>query len=710
MSITPRSERGQVVVFFALLIPVLFGLAAVVMDIGNWYVHKRHLQTQVDATVLAPAPEFTGCFDPNAWSATDAAIEQNAIGFAGDTQRLGTVGNDPSTSTNRQLQEPDDVRVVLNSSQYWAPVNGLVPGTNGYGLDKTMDSNGDGDGGFCNERYIDAKATDEDAPLLWGLIPFSPDPKSHAKAAVKELIAAKGILPFAVPEPVPGAVAAIFVDEDAAAANNVLAASELSPDTSDPVLSSKYSVFSGIAGRFSITGRDDVSVVILVSRYDVPDPRLNFNSLGQICSQAGVKCYSGSGQQSGLALIHGYESGGGSAPILRQTTVSGCDSSPNLSGPYFSLTGRCSAVVNAEIATGALVNFRARLHRGSNCGGGGISMSGSGGTFTASDTLPRPSQGGQVPFSIDWQAQGSGGWTCFGRYAARPFVANRQLSGPIQYLWLDGADTNGVPFANSYSIPKEPSMQPVTYTVTVGLLPPLRQSTLSDQPVLIRAASEDNPSNTQSIDCDVDNYPYPPPYNNVPADVAEIAYGCVTPYKENPTLDCSAYSFGGLPPAPPPTTTFENAPECAETKQGQVAVLREGLNLRIGEPPNCAPNNWPDPPITQQSITDLVTNFSDDPRLVTLVVTDFGVFGTGTAIVPIRYFAGFYITGKDVSQQSPACLDDDPHPLGYDDQDDDGDIWGYFVTQVVYGSSGAPGPEDCDFSTQPQNCVLTLVE
>ena len=55
-------ERGQVVVMFALLIPVLFGLGAIVLDIGNWYVHKRHLQTQVDAAVLAAGPAFVGCF------------------------------------------------------------------------------------------------------------------------------------------------------------------------------------------------------------------------------------------------------------------------------------------------------------------------------------------------------------------------------------------------------------------------------------------------------------------------------------------------------------------------------------------------------------------------------------------------------------------------------------------------------------------------
>ena len=200
----------------------------------------------------------------------------------------------------------------------------------------------------------------------------------------------------------------------------------------------------------------------------------------------------------------------------------------------------------------------------------------------------------------------------------------------------------------------------MTYGITVGLRPPLKTTTLSGKPVLIRYATEDNPSLTQSIDCDVDNYPYPAPYNTLPSDVAEIANGCVTPYKVNPTLDCSAYSNGDLPPAAPPTTTFANAPDCAQSKNGQVSSLRKGLVARLTLPNgSCAPNQWPKKPgqpLTQAEIDTWLEGLGDDPRLVTLVVTEFAAFsGSGTEIIPIRYFAGFYITGKDISSQSPRC-------------------------------------------------------
>ncbi len=183
-----RAESGQVIVFFALLIPVLFAIGAVVLDVGNWYVHKRHLQTQVDAAALASGPQFVGCFhDP---AAANLAIASRALAYAGDTIRPGQYGpNAPLSTTNLQFQEPNDVRVALNAQRYWDKPDGIVPGVNGYNdLDNKLDS-ADADllGDPCNERYLDVKATDDDAPAIWGLIPITPSPKTHAKIQIHDL-------------------------------------------------------------------------------------------------------------------------------------------------------------------------------------------------------------------------------------------------------------------------------------------------------------------------------------------------------------------------------------------------------------------------------------------------------------------------------------------------------------------------------------------
>jgi len=48
-------ERGGVLVMFALFAPVLILFMAFVLDVGNWFEHKRHLQLQADAGALAAA-------------------------------------------------------------------------------------------------------------------------------------------------------------------------------------------------------------------------------------------------------------------------------------------------------------------------------------------------------------------------------------------------------------------------------------------------------------------------------------------------------------------------------------------------------------------------------------------------------------------------------------------------------------------------------
>ena len=79
------SQQGQVFVMFALLLPVLFGLGSIVISVGNWYVHKRHLQTQVDAAAFAGAQAFTGCFLQGQLPQANANITAAALNYAGDT-------------------------------------------------------------------------------------------------------------------------------------------------------------------------------------------------------------------------------------------------------------------------------------------------------------------------------------------------------------------------------------------------------------------------------------------------------------------------------------------------------------------------------------------------------------------------------------------------------------------------------------------------
>ena len=53
-----NNENGQVFVFLAVMLVVLLGCAALVIDVGRAYLAKRHLQASADAAATAGALEL----------------------------------------------------------------------------------------------------------------------------------------------------------------------------------------------------------------------------------------------------------------------------------------------------------------------------------------------------------------------------------------------------------------------------------------------------------------------------------------------------------------------------------------------------------------------------------------------------------------------------------------------------------------------------
>ena len=721
VSVTPSraAERGQVVVLFALLIPVIFGLGAIVLDIGNWYVHKRHLQTQVDAAVLSAGPAFVGCY--HAPSAANLSIAQTALGYAGDTLRDGS-------TSNQQVQEPNDVRIALNAGRYWQKSDGVISPTNGYGLDNTMATPGDP----CSTKILDAKATDDEAPSLWGLIPLAPSPKTHAKVEIRKLEAESGMLPWAVPEIDPRSVWALFVNED----TGIVFDSQELIAADDPNLP-----WSEWATRFDGTNEliplgvthDNTGVVILVSKDD-PNPVVT-GSLGAICSQSPklVNCYAGSTATSGATFIHGYNGGGGgtlAVPIVRQVELgpAGCDPQLDLSAPYFTLSDTCTAGISAVID----FNVSGATNPGlmPNCvtvtasPGGQLSWSGNvpgGSLFTGSFNLAP----GRTTLNLNWTSKprnSNCNQTDFsGSFAkvAAPYMAN-VASGPIQYLKLRAFySTNGLPAPDANSVDRGENYN---YLVTVGLPRPIQVLAPTANALVLRLANPSGSQN-QAIDCDKNiNYE------------DEITNGCQTKYRTNyddldsdgdlewRNIQCNGYSTGNLPP-----TDFLNdpPPDCAMTETGdKTGPMRQGLAARFENP--CLPNYWPAPTATQADIDDFFANhdFSNDPRYVTLVITDNTAFtGSGNEPVPVKYFAGFYVTGWDLGGATNGCPDPDGaggplrgnecHPIlgcSYASSRDNGDAWGHFVNITTFSSTGDPDDQLCTFGEDPSVCIPVLVE
>ena len=327
-------ERGQVVVLFALLIPVIFAIGAVVMDVGNWYTLRRHLQTQVDAAALAGGQSLYGCHQDS--GGQNGAVAQAALNYAGDPTR-------DAAAKNLQLEANRKVHAVLNSSSYW-PSAGTA--TDGSGYDYTEVST-DTDspkiglaGRPCYNGWIDVKATHDSPPLLWGLIPIHPSPKTVARVELQTATEAAGILPLGLPDNNPTYVAAIIVNLDAANwqtnASAVRGSGFLTQPTTVPAGLAGFNVYqgtitgvNGAIGGVNLNGAEDFGVFIMTT-LNASAPSLS-GSLDNICSQNPVpagqlECfaYDGSGQE--LSFIHAYSDAAPASPTnpqLRQAPIVG---------------------------------------------------------------------------------------------------------------------------------------------------------------------------------------------------------------------------------------------------------------------------------------------------------------------------------------------------------------------------------------------------
>ena len=97
-----KNEDGQVLVLFALLMVVLMGFAALVIDVGMVALQKSHLQNAADAAALAGAQDL-----PTAGTAKSTAVvfagknglkaTQNGVKKDGDTVTVTTPYSGDST-------------------------------------------------------------------------------------------------------------------------------------------------------------------------------------------------------------------------------------------------------------------------------------------------------------------------------------------------------------------------------------------------------------------------------------------------------------------------------------------------------------------------------------------------------------------------------------------------------------------------------------
>ena len=110
----PQEERGQVIVLVVVMLIVLLGFAALVVDVGYAYYAHRSLQASADAAALAGAQEL-----PNAAAAE--AVARQYSSSAGNKNERGNLNGVTTTVTTKCIVSlggcnPMNAVVVLESA------------------------------------------------------------------------------------------------------------------------------------------------------------------------------------------------------------------------------------------------------------------------------------------------------------------------------------------------------------------------------------------------------------------------------------------------------------------------------------------------------------------------------------------------------------------------------------------------------------------
>lgn len=652
MSGAARDSTGAVLVFVALLLPVMIGVGGLVVDAGNWFSHKRHLQVQADAGALAGA----GRFQAECVGKVANAVVAEARKYASVDDTTPSYNPQSGGTPPERLHTPseDESVFAINSKTFYkqsAPV------------DDTVNENSDP----CEAGMIDVKLTETDLPWFLKVAQVKYI-NAHARVEIRQqTIGGAGALPVGVPEVGPQKARALFVDEATGA-----------------VIASTNLVRIGTSAGLALWSNASAPVSVTVDAAKIGLRIVLSGATSTQCGDPLVDCY-GAGTNTavvantpGLVHLRGWSSapaGTAAAPQARDVELRGAtceDGSFTATAAASPCTVDVDATVDFGTAPPTLATTRVFARRADANANTAVAL-------TAPAAITGPWTGGALPvvrgegpvgIVLRWGTGCTSGKenSCSASgplgTVQRAFAGNESLavSGPIKLLRVTEA-------AAPASSLQRCSTCAYDLVVTLGLKPALELAEPGDPFVSLKIAG--GGSQNQALDCDPD----------VPNFRDEIANGCGPQYEVNDGQPCPGYA--GTPGG---ANDLWNTPEpwkCVVISTGAVVgQATQGMNKRIlgaTNPSSCtASNNW-------ASYPDLPPG---DPRIVQVFLTPFGAFtGSGGTTVPVTGFATFYVTGWD----GGACqgLGDDPAGQGA--------IVGHFIKYIDTLGTGGGGEAFCDF-------------
>ena len=222
MSLRLRDERGTIAVIAAVTLPVFILLAALVMDVGNWYTHKRQLQNRADAAALAAgvtyAKNWKACVGSSATLKAEAAneIADTARAYAGDPDTADySTGSLPSQLHNTQVanQSPGKLDVAINSTSY-------DDGTDYSDSGNPCFPHAGDDISPAGGQWTDVKVQEHDLPsfvpnlLKWfGVETALSRNGARARVDIRPAVSGRRFMPLAIPNTVITKVQVRYYDE-----------------------------------------------------------------------------------------------------------------------------------------------------------------------------------------------------------------------------------------------------------------------------------------------------------------------------------------------------------------------------------------------------------------------------------------------------------------------------------------------------------------
>ena len=675
-------DDGGILVGAAVALVAFSMLGLVLLDVGQWFQHRRHLQVRADAAALAGAQLFNECFDTAAFTTAQAKtdIENAALKYS------GMASGDYNTGWQKGVSSPE--AIAFQSNTY--PASG---------------SSGDGGlGGECAQLMLDVKMTQSGLPKILSLSPLA---TAHAWARVElqQVLASRPSFPLAIPNFDTSKVGVTFVDENTGL--------ELQGCTGAVVAGTTCTyAFPGPSTAITAPDGEGLTQWTLPSAgVNLPKPsaggdligvRLSVGSQVGSCAQAsGSATYAciELGTTNGVVGIRDYPTPASPTyPQLYQVYPSET-CSPDAS-PFFSeVTGvtSCSATVQARVDFGATpsnvgANLTATFPDGTSIRLTAVNPNAQGGLWQGTGTIPVGDAATQSEYPVTLS------WTSTKKI-------NNSKSGTFGVVqrFTSGDDTDDGPVKMvSLSDPSVTSPYSYAYATSgsnvhsIGVTVALANAGITNKLTFLREPKSG--SSTSWIQCYVPpGTPNPSPYNpelGNPGIQDGMQYGCSFTYAINQALTCP--DAGGAQPIP-----ADCVPNKPSSDEGN--AIRTALNARFG----CGTsspflNNWP--------------NYTKpgDPRAVTMITTTYNAYANGgksngSQPYPVTGFADFYITGFSgdncptrTSSQPPTPGLDDPPPSNNKNA---GYILGYFIQYAKPGD--IPSGRKCQLNSQ-QQCTAAL--